>query len=116
MSTDAPASEHYQRSADMLRKAMAEQLRANDPARDLLRCAANQLENAADTAQMLERILNSPEWKTDMIKDRPSNRSGQWESERQVDISRARAEGFAIGLALAGVISFGAVGLRVLFG
>jgi hypothetical protein len=115
MSTDMSESEAFQKTADTLRRCSAEMLAPNDPSRQLLDLAANQLENAADTAMALERFITSPNGKSDMIKDRPSSHSGQWESERQVDISKARAEGFAFGLALAGVISFGAVALARVF-
>ncbi len=101
------ASDLYQKTADALRKGAIEKLRPNDAAHTLLTLAANQLENAADTARMLEELIDKGGLE-EMIdpKKRPRN-DGQWETDREAEVNRARLEGFALGIGLmvAGIIA-----------
>ena len=90
-------AETYQKTADVMRRAAVEKLGPKDPARNLLQLAASQLENAADTARLLEQITIEGRGATvDTRNIRPSN-SGQWEGDKQAEISSAFRGGMICG-------------------
>jgi len=88
------ASQLYQKTADTLRKAASEQLNDRDPAHTLITLAANQLENAADTAMMLENLIYR---EGIAMPNNPPRNSGQWEKDRAADVSQAYRRGFLLG-------------------
>ena len=93
----------YQQTADTLRRAAAEKLGSKDPARTMLHLAADQLENAADSALLLEQILADltiGKTKLDNRKSKPAN-AAQWEGDRIAEIRKAKLEGLCAGLAIA---------------
>lgn len=95
----------YQRQAETLLKASVEMGDAHPHCKDLVVLAARQLEDAADTIQMLKAALDVSQKPTmsegEIMRRAPA--MGEWDRDREAALRRARRQGFLLGFSAAAI-------------